>query len=207
MKERSKIIGHIISADAFNKYVVRVFKKGETDPSPKPEDYTPASFVIIKLNKEEELKKGIVGIISDVMLYNPDYSEYLSAMEKKYVEVFSPDLYHEQATLLIVLAVGSMERKRDKLTWRQEIVGFLPDFHAEVFQMREDEIRSFHYPAPEEKKFLISYLPYLKKMREFQKGHLLHAFLDKLSQFLPEQKEKIKILQKQMDWELRMKSL
>ena len=199
-------IGQLVSADSFYRYTVRLYKEGEEEHTPTPADYRPGRFVKILMDDQkgdprEEL--SIVGIIADVMIVNPEYNELMAGMKKEHVQTFSPDLFDEQATFLSVVAVGNLGAEGG-----QSPVNQMPEFHADVVLMSQDEIQDFHYAVSGgggRQGFHLSYLPHLRSMAEVHKAGLVHSFLGELGKLFPEESEKISIIQKNMDWELRMK--
>lgn len=199
-------IGQLVSADSFYRYTVRVCKVGEEEHTPAPADYRPGRFVKILVGGQERTSReelSIVGIIADVMIVNPEYNELMAGMKKEHVQTFSPDLFDEQATFLSVVGVGSLGAGGG-----QSPVNLVPEFHADVVLMNQDEIQAFHYVTSGgggRQGFQLSYLPYLRDMAGFHRAGLLHSFLGELGALFPEESEKISIIQKNMDWELRMR--
>jgi len=201
MTEGALKIGQLVSADSFYSYSVRVCKEGEEECAPTPADYRPGRFVKV-LPGGGSQEGAVVGIIANVMIVNPEYNELMAGMKKEHVTTFSPDLFEEQATFLSVVAVGSTGPGGG-----QSPVNLVPEFHADVVHMSQEEIRSFHYlPSGSggRQSFQLGYLPYLRDMAGFHRTGLIHSFLHELGNLFPEEREKISIIQKNMDWELRM---
>ena len=203
MTEGALKIGQLVSADSFYSYSVRVCKEGEEECAPTPADYRPGRFVKV-LPGGGSQEGAVVGFIANVMIVNPEYNELMAGVRTEHLETFAPDVLDEQATFLSVVAVGSMGPGG-----AQSPVNVVPGFHSDVVLMSPEEIRTFHYaPSCREERegaFQLSYLPYLRDMAGFHKAGLLHSFLGELRALFPQESEKIGIIQRSMDWELRMK--
>jgi hypothetical protein len=191
-------LGQLVSAEAFYKYTVRVCKEGEVERHPTPRDYRPGRFVKV-LGGDGA---AIVGIIANVVIFNPEFNELMAGHKQEHLESFSPDLLEEQASFLSVVAVGTLGEDSGQGQSGQDPVNLTPSFHADVVLMSQDEIKEFHYGLGQ--RFQLNYLPHLKDMPEFGKAGLLHSFIGGLGKMFPEQGDKLSIIQKNMNWELRV---
>ncbi len=206
INSEAKLLGQLVAAENFYRFTVRVFKAGELEHAPEPADYRPGRFVKLALGSRE----FIVGLISDVMLVNPQFNELIGGMRQEHLETFSPDILEEQATFLSVVALGNLktgEKDADVLVSHQNPVNLMPPFQAEVAPLSEHELRAFHLSEGEggEMRFSLGYLPFLRDMAGSRKAGLIHSLLEELVRLFPGEGAKISTIKKNMDWELRMK--
>lgn len=177
-------IGVIIGSESHVKYVARVFKDGEVENPPNPEDCSLGKFVIIG--------ERTVGIITNTTIVDPDYGRRLYANLEE-MRTFIPDYLDEREKLLSIVAVGTKER--------QGVISSTPFVGDPVRLMETQEIKRFHEM---EGKLRISYLPYLYEEPLYDA--LVNELVEELSKLFPERREILEGVRKMALWK-RMKEV
>lgn len=93
-------IAKIVSSNSHIDYIARVVDARESDAPPSSKDHGFGQFV--------GLGGGIVGVIYDSRLVNPEYGSFGPKLAPRAAHV-NPDFVHEQGVLIGILLLGSID--------------------------------------------------------------------------------------------------
>ena len=101
-----KRLGKVIGVPTHVEYIVRIDGKGEGEENLENEDYSLGNFVAIS----PICSKVIVGVISDTILVDSEYSRYgLQLSDRDEILKFAPDYLEEKSTMVKIIALGFFE--------------------------------------------------------------------------------------------------
>ncbi len=107
----AKPLGKVVGASSHVDYLVRIYGKRDGDVVPVPEDFSFGNFVALGPISG----RVIVGVISNSMLIDPEYSRYgLRLSAENELAVFAPDYLEERAVMVCVSGLGYFEVKEGK---------------------------------------------------------------------------------------------
>src|SRR5690348_4442790 len=108
-------IGMIVNSDSHIHYWCQVYGQHEIADPPAAEEYAFGRFVRAELptqrNGESDAGRTLIGVIYDTVLVNPAFGSMgprLSTSDEQRA-VFSPDYLTERATLIKLLALGTVD--------------------------------------------------------------------------------------------------
>lgn len=182
-------IGKIVSSRSHLDYVCQVYGPGEIARPPEPVTYAFGSFV--------RLEAEAIGIIYDSQLQNPEFGNFgprLSSSPAE-VRVFTPDLISEQATLVSVLVLGSLEGDSGVQGVPREII----PVHAEVARLADEDFVRFHRDPS--CRIQMRYFPLVQAHGGPAGLSLLLATLDRLNELCPEARARLGVLRNALNWQ------
>jgi hypothetical protein len=197
-------IGKIVSSSSHVEYICQVYGPGETEITPRAEDYGLSTFVGI----EREAVPGaedaalLVGVIYNTMLMNPEFGNLgprLSARDE--LAVFSPDYLAEKVTLVAVIVLGTLDRTGAAA---QEVPLIAASLDARVRTLREDEVIAFHRHGAGVR---LAYLPMLAMMNSPLSLHLCQHLLAALRRLFPQEAQRLAILGGNLAWKSRVEAV
>lgn len=182
-------LGKIVSSRSHLDYICQVYHPSETSEPPSSQDYAFGRFV--------RLEGGAVGVLYDSQLQNPDFGAFgprLTSSPEE-IRVFTPDLIDEQATLVSVLVVGTLEEEGGVQGVPREV---LP-IHSEVEPLAEEDFLRFHRDAAG--RLQVRYFPLVQAHGGPAAVSLLLSVLDRLSQVCPADRGRLGVLRDAMNWQ------
>lgn len=141
-------IARIVSSNSHIDYVGRVIDDLDVDDPPGADDYGFGQFVSLSPGEE-----GIIGVIYDSILVNPEYASYGPRLSPKPDSGnFTPDFINEQGILIGILLLGSLDKNgrvnhgvpRRTVPAGQEVVK-LDGADVKRFHMDENNAMQIHY--------------------------------------------------------------
>src|SRR5271165_6701506 len=108
--QATRPIGTIVNSDSHIHYWCQAYGPQEIADPPSPQDYAFGQFVRVDLPANDE-PQVLIGVLYDTVLVNPAFGSLgprLSTSDEQRA-VFSPDYLTERATLLRLLALGTMD--------------------------------------------------------------------------------------------------
>ena len=187
-------IGKVVSSRSHIDVLCQIDKSHESEHPPTPADTTFGRFV--------RVGDAAVGILYDSQLQNPDFGNYRPRVASPgQVGGFTPDYFDEQATLVSVLLLGSLDAKGGQQGVPQEVV----PIHAEVRLMDDAEIVSFHQdPATSVQ---VRYVPLVLSHAGAVAAPLLMGVVDRLAGLFPADRPRIEVLRKALHWQSTMSAM
>ncbi|MDK2782113.1 MAG: hypothetical protein PWR13_1141 [Archaeoglobi archaeon] len=177
-------IGVIVGSESHVKYIARVFKEGEVDNPPRPEDCSLGRFVV--------MGRETVGIITNTTIVDPDYGRRIYGSPEE-MRVLIPDYLDEREKFVSIVAIGTKER--------QGVISSTPFVGDLVRVMERDEIKNFHEVDGD---LRIVYLPHLYGEPLFDA--IVNALVNELSEIFREKREVLEGVRKMALWK-RMKEV
>jgi hypothetical protein len=190
------MIGKLVKSSNHIGYACQVFGPGEIEAPPLPPHYAFGTFVRML---SHEGRDGLVGIIYDTMLLNPDFGNLgprLSPVSD--LAVFSPDYLAEKVTLVGITVVGTLTPDG---TATHGVPPLAAQIDTLVERMDDDAIRRFHHPAGGSQVVRIGYAPLLLGLGSPLARHLLLNVVDRLTVLFPEQATRLSVLRGELAWQ------
>ena len=99
-------IGKVVSSSSHIDYICQIFSQNEARTPVRPADYALNTFVGL-----DQSSGGIlVGLISNTMLFNPEYGNLGPKLAPRdEMVVFSPDYLAEKVTLVTITLIGAID--------------------------------------------------------------------------------------------------
>ncbi len=207
-------IGVIVNSDSHIHYWCQAYGPHEIAVPPSPQDYAFGQFVQTALPAVEGVAPGerLIGVIYDTVLVNPAFGALgprLSTSDEQRA-VFSPDYLTERATLLKILALGTMDAAGSRVV--HGVPALALELGAVVAPLADAGVRAFHifadHAAPGgDKPYLhMGYLPQMISERSpLLQQAALHV-LDRLRRLLPEHERLLGVVQRNLAWKLSVET-
>ncbi|MGQ9681771.1 MAG: hypothetical protein ACUVX9_04450 [Anaerolineae bacterium] len=192
-------IGKIVRSSSHIDYVCQVYRPGETKDPPRPEDHAFGSFVRIATGRIS----AIVGVIYNTVLMNPDFGVLgprLSTSAE--LAVFSPDYLNEQATLIGIIAIGTLGPGPIAIHGVPPQTAQIDDL---VEPMGADEIIAFHSHAGNGVR--LGYAPLLIAHGSPLARHLLLNLIERLESLCPQAGPPLQVLKANVAWRAAVEPL
>ena len=188
-------IGKVVSSRSHVDVLCQIDKPHESEKPPGPSDYAFGRFV--------RVGESAVGLLYDSQLQNPDFGNYAPrlASSPAQVGVFTPDFFDEQATLVSILLLGSLEADAGMQGVPREVV----PIHAEVRLMDDSEIMRFHHDPSASVQ--VRYVPQVLSQAGAVAAPLLMGVLDRLAGLFPQDRARIEVLRKALLWQTTMTAI
>ncbi len=206
-----RAIGTIVNSDSHIHYWCQAYGPNEIADPPSPQDYTFGQFVRVDLPAGAE-SRILIGVLYDTVLVNPAFGSLgprLSTSDEQRA-VFSPDYLSERATLLRLLALGTMDESATRI--QHGVPPLALELGAVVAPIDTEVVRAFHFfadaglPGGNQPYLHMGYLPQLIG----QPGGLLAqaalCILDQLQVIFPEQRRLLSIVRRNLAWKLSVEA-
>ncbi len=192
----SASIGKIVKSNSHIDYVCQVYGPGEFAPQPAPAAYAFGAFVAIEREAGAPTGDSIVGVVYNTLLMNPEFGNLgprLSSREE--LEVFSPDYLVETATLIGILAIGTVDAAGAP---RQGVPAPAATINGPVRRLTEDEVRAFHTTAGG--RLALHYAPLLMRQGDSLVAPLLLHILDYMETLFPGETARLNVMRNSIAW-------
>lgn len=167
-------IGKVVTSRSHVDVTCRIDKPHESEVPPSPGDYAFGRFVTVG--------EDAVGILYDSQLQNPDFLD-------------------EQATLVSLLLLGSLDAQGA----HQGVPPAAVPLHSAVRTMDDAAIRRFHHDPMQAVQ--VRYVPLVLSHARTVAVPLLMGVLDRLSGLFPEDRPRIEVLRKALRWQSIMTAI
>jgi hypothetical protein len=192
----SAIIGKIVKSNSHVDYVCQVYGPGEFAPQPAPDEYAFGAFVAIEREAGAPTGDRIVGVVYNTLLMNQDFGSLGPRLSSRAeLEVFSPDYLVETATLIGILAVGTVDAAG---TPHQGVPAPAATINGPVRQLTEDEVRAFHTTA--NGRLALHYAPLLMRQGDPLLAPLLLHILERLEMLFPAEQARLNVMRNNIAW-------
>ncbi len=189
-------IAKIVKSNSHIDYVGRVIDSLDVAEPPKSEDFGFANFVSLPVNNENEA--GIIGVIYNSMLINPEYANFGPRLSPKpELGTFSPDYLNEQGFLIGILLLGTKD-ENGKIS--QGVPHRVVPAGQEVYKIDGEAVRHFH--TDEKNCLQIHYYSQVIAHAGLFAVPLLEEVIKKLSlDCSDEDKNRLGVLQQTLAWQ------
>jgi hypothetical protein len=192
-KQMTESIGKIVKSNSHVDYVCQVYGIGELDSAPAPIAYTFGTFVSIELENEAG---SLIGVIYNTLLMNPEFGSLGPRLSpRSEVEVFSPDYLAETATLVGIVALGSMDASG---RIQQGVPALAASVNCPVLRLAAEEIRSFH--SDSSGRLNLRYAPLILAQNNPLAPSLLIAVIDHLASLFPANSAQLTVMRNNLAW-------
>jgi hypothetical protein len=185
-------IGKIARSSSHIDYVCQVYQAGEVADPPRLEDHAFGAFVRIGL----EGLGGIVGLIYDTVLMNPDFGTLgprLSPVQD--LAVFSPDYLNEKVTLAGIVAIGTWDGHGPAT---HGVPALTAQIDAPVERLEDAAVAGFHGDG--QGGVHIGYAPILLAHGSPLARHLLLRVIERLEGLCPQACPQLQVLKASVAW-------
>jgi hypothetical protein len=179
-------------------YVCQVYSANEVAICPQPSDYCFGGFVAIHLDSIGGVASGgqLIGIIYNTLLMNPDFGSLGPRLSPRDdLAVFTPDYLAETATLVGILAVGSVDAAG---RCQQGVPVLAATVNNSVHSLTEEEVRRFHQDAVG--RLALRYVPLLLSQSNALAMPLMLNIVDRLGELFPDQRGQLKLMRNNLAW-------
>jgi hypothetical protein len=218
-----KRLGKIVGVPTHVEYIVRIDVEEVNN-----EEYSLGNYVAIS----PACGKVIVGVISDTILMDAEYSRYgLQLSNRDEISVFAPDYLDEKSTMVKILGLGFFElrkgivgRYNDKKEKNEdedffgelmdmqpshEICPVCPEIGSNVYLLEENEIRRFHLffegdDNNKKEKMKMGYLGLLMSRKDILTQSLVKLLLKRLIVLFPEERKALEMLCKNIEHKMKI---
>ncbi len=197
-------IGSIVKSNTHIDYVCQVFGPVEREKQPPPDAYAFGAFVAIALSDDSASHPPgiagspageLIGIVYNTLLVNPEFGSQGPQLSSRAEQaVFTPDLMHETATLLGVLALGWQDAGGP----RQGVPRLAAKVGATVRRLADEEVRQFHRDARE--RLALRYTAILLGLNNPLAPALLLDIIDRLSGLFPHEQTILQVMRNNVAW-------
>jgi len=202
-------IGVIVNSDSHINYWCQVAGPQEVASPPSPADYAFGRFVRVAL----PLLTGgslqhLVGVIYDTVLVNPDFGSLgprlASGDEQR--AIFSPDYLTERATLLRILALGTVDVTSTRTT--HGVPPLALTLNAPVYPCDDAAVRAFHFfadqapPGGTQPYLHMGYLPQLIAQPAGLMPLTALRIIEQVQALFPEHAKLLSIVRRNLAWKL-----
>lgn len=188
-------IGRIVKSNSHVDFVCQAWAPSDVDDPPKRTDYSFGTFVSVELADAEA---SLIGVVYDTILHDPEFGSggprLLAPVDS---EVLTPDRYSETATLVGILALGSLGPSGAT----HGVVGTTPAVGARVSVLGVEDLHRFHRPGG---RFAIGYAPHILAHHHPLVGELLLRLASRLSEEFPEESAALAVVQSNLSWQLKV---
>lgn len=196
MNDRSDAgaIGTIAKSNSHIDYVCQIFGPGDREEQPAPDAYAFGTFVAIGLG-DVGADSRLFGVVYNTLLVNPEFGNLgprLSPRDEQ--EIFTPDLMHETATLIGILALGW----QDGDVPRQGVPRLAADVGAPVHRLDGDELRRFHRDG--HGRLALGYAATLLGLNNPLIPALLLDIIDRLHGLFPQEQALLQVMRQNIAW-------
>jgi hypothetical protein len=226
-------IGKIAKSDSHIIYVCRVYGPREVEAEPLPTDYAFGRFVRIAIRsalslhpeanqppvygKNNESANYAVGVIYDTILLNPTFGSLGPRLyNESQVEIFSPDYLSEKATLIYVLALGTIEQfvsedGATKVLVSQGVPLPTLDLGSEVEIMTDEDVRAFHLFSDDvtnnaAQYIHMGYLPHIIAQQNTLLPLVMLRIVEQLEGLFPQNRTLLSIIKRNFAWRLKVET-
>jgi hypothetical protein len=208
-------IGVIVNSDSHIQYWCQAYGPQEIATPPSAQDYAFGQFVQVPLPAVPGIvgaPERLVGIIYDTVLVNPAFGMLgprLSTSDEQRA-VFSPDYLTERATLLRIMALGTVAA--DGARVRHGVPDLALALGAVVAPLSDAEVRAFHMfadhgpPGGEQAYLHMGYLPQMISERSTLLQQVALHVLARLHRLVPEHQRMLGVIQRNLAWKLSVET-
>jgi len=201
-------IGAIVSSDSHIHYWCQTYGVHEVADPPQPQDFAFGQCVAIDLPTNNRDGGTCIGVIYDTVLVNPAFGSMgprLSTSDEQR-QIFSPDYMTERATLLHLLALGTISATGHI---QQGIPALALELGAKVYPLAVASLRDFHCYADEPGTAPYLHMGYLPQLISQPVGLLPQTalrVLDQLQSVFPEHLRLLSIVRRNLAWKLAVET-
>lgn len=213
----TRAVGSIVSSDSHILYWCQVYGPHEIAEPPRPQDHPFGQFVRVELPAgQRDARPGepriLIAVVCDTVLVNPAFGSLgprLSTSDEQRA-VFSPDYLTERATLLRLLALGTVDAAGQRIA--HGVPPLALELGAVVAPVDADGVRTFHYfaddgpPGGATPYLHMGYLPQLIAEPGGLMPQAALCILDQLHVLFPEHERLIAILRRNLAWKRSVES-
>lgn len=209
-------IGAIVNSDSHINYWCQVSAPNEVADPPRPQDYPFGQFVKVDLPAPTadmpDAPHTLIGVIYDTVLVNPAFGAVgprLSSSDEQRA-VFSPDYLTERATLLRILALGTVDASGKRI--RHGVPPLALELGALVTPLSDAGVLAFHFfadhglPGGAQPYLHMGYLPQLLGERSGLLQQAALCVLDHLHSLFPAQERMLSIVKRNLAWKLSIET-
>ncbi len=191
------IIGKIAKSNTHVDYVCQIFNPGESDVTPRPDEYGFGTFVSVALEDAlGETQGQLIGVIYNTLLMNPEFGSLGPRLSpRNELEVFAPDYLQETATLVGIITLGWVDASGHV---RQGVPGLAATVGAPVRRLDGEELRRFHNNGG--KGLRLGYVSVLLGQNNPLVPHLLMEIIDRLTELFPAQAGQLAVMRNNVAW-------
>jgi hypothetical protein len=189
-------IGKIVKSNSHIDYICQIYGPTEDENQLLPADYAFGTFVRIALHTQPV--SWLVGLIYDSVLLNPDFGRLGPRLSpQSELTVFSPDYLNEKATLVGIVAVGTLNADGGAT---QGVPSLVAATDAVVERMTDDQVLAFH---SESLALRLAYAPLLMGEDIPLASHLLRSVIARLGVLFtePECIAVLDLLMDELNWQ------
>ena len=192
-KQMTESIGKIVKSNSHVDYVCQVFGIGEVESAPAPTLYTFGTFVSIELENDAG---SLIGVIYNTLLMNPEFGSLGPRLSpRSELEVFSPDYLAETATLVGIIAVGSVDASGHT---QQGVPALAATVNCPVQRLAVEELRSFHGDGSG--RLNLRYAPLILGQNNPLAPSLVIAVIDQLAALFPANSAQLTVMRNNLAW-------
>lgn len=195
------IIAKVVRSNSHVDLVAEVYRPGERDQTPGPDDYAFGTFVSMRV----DASRRVIGIIYDTLLVNPEYGRGGPRISTEVaLERFMPDYIMEKATLIGIASLGTVCTSGNGRQVDHGVPQVAVELEAEVEVLSEDEVREFHSPGG---MFCLGYLPRLIAQEGPCIPGLIERLIERLAALFPSELPRLDVLRTSVAWKTRVEVL
>ena len=192
------VIAKVVRSNSHTDLVAEVYRPGERDETPKPDDYALGTFVSMRVDEQ----RRVVGLIYDTLLVNPEYGRGGPRIATDDgLERFMPDYILEKATLVGIVTLGTLRREGEVLRGDHGVPSVPVELEAEVESLSDDEVRAFHLPRGA---LALGYLPRLLAQGGACMPALIERLIERLQELFPAERARLAVLHTSLAWSARV---
>jgi hypothetical protein len=204
-------IGTIVNSDSHIHYWCQIHGPHDVADPPDPQDYAFGQFVRVSLPNRPDAPGDapiLVGVIYDTVLVNPAFGSMGPRLSKDDAQraIFSPDYLSERATLLKLLALGTVDDAGQRI--QHGVPPLALELGATVAPLDEPSVRAFHlFSDGDGPPYLhMGYLPQLIAQPYGLLPQAALCILDQLRAIFPEHLRLLSIVRRNLAWKLSVET-
>ncbi|MHB1356645.1 MAG: hypothetical protein ACYCZF_11800 [Anaerolineae bacterium] len=192
-------IGKVVSSSSHIDYICQIFSQNEARTPVQPADYALNTFVGL-----EQPSGGIlVGLITNTMLFNPEYGNLGPKLApREEMVVFSPDYLAEKVTLLTITLIGSIDAEG---VIQQGVPETAAQTDTLVCTLEADTVNRFHHPSGQ--RLVLGYLSILFASTNPVTHQLLPHLVHTLGKLFPTDAPRLNLLSENLAWKTHIEPL
>jgi hypothetical protein len=186
-------IGRVVGSRDQTDYVIHVHAVGDVASPPSPNDRGFGQFVAVPIGDD-----FLVGVVYTTQLVNPSYGTLGPRLStESELPIFSPDYLPETATLVGVVAVGTIRGEGASSIYDQTTPRLASAIDAPARTLSDAEFLAFHYP---DGRLRLAYFPRLLARPFPSLADLLCAIIDRLAAERPVEAPRLQVARQNLRW-------
>jgi hypothetical protein len=195
------IIGKIVSSNSHTDLMAQVYRPGERDQTPRPDDYAFGTFVSMPVDS----RRQVVGLIYDTLLVNPEYGRGGPRLTTDIgLERFMPDYILEKATMVGIVTLGTVCVDEQGCQVDHGVPALPVELEADVEVLGNEEVKAFHIPQGV---LALGYLPRLMAQSRPCMPGLIERLVDRIEGLFPTERTRLGVLRTSLAWRNRVEVL